>query len=61
MTPDQIIAETAEKWGEYIQMADDKSAIMTRLLASLLIQERKKNEYYEKRIKSMERLHNVSF
>lgn len=60
MTPDQVIAETADKWEEHIQMADDKSAIMCRLLASLLIQEREKSDYLQKRLKTLERLQNVS-
>jgi chaperone required for assembly of F1-ATPase len=61
MNPDQLIDEITDKWNEYIEMADDKSAIKCKLLANLLIKERQKNEYLEKRMKTLERIYDVSF
>ena len=60
MTPDQVIAEISNKWEEHIEMADDKSAITCRILASLLIKEREKSDYLERRTKQYERYYDVS-
>jgi len=60
MTPEQLISDISEKWGEHIEMADDKSAITCRILANLLIQERQKSDYFEKRTKNYEKYYNVS-
>lgn len=55
MNPDQIINEINNKWSEYIEMADDKSAIICRLLASDLSKQMHENEYLKKRLKTYER------
>jgi len=52
MTPEQIIKDVQEKYGEYIEMAEDHSATTCNILACLLIKERKDNEYYKKLLKN---------
>ncbi len=45
MTPQMIIDEINEKYGEYIEMQDNPQEHLTLILAKLLIKERQENEF----------------
>jgi hypothetical protein len=56
VNPEEIIKEINDKWGEYIEMAEDPSAITCRILAHLLIKERQETEYLRKKLKNYGRI-----
>lgn len=59
MNTDDILKEVQDKYGEYIEMADNPSAITCRILACLLAKERENSEYHKKRTKQDESITNV--
>lgn len=61
MKPEDVINEVRIKWMEYLEMADDPSAMLERLLASMVIQERKKSEYNDKVLRTQARISNYDF
>ena len=51
MDHDKIIIDLQLKYGEWLEMAGDKSsALMIHILASLLIKEREENSFLKKRL-----------
>ena len=52
MSPKDILNEIEEKYGEHIEMAEDRSAIKCNILASLLLKERENNQYYRSILKN---------
>ncbi len=56
MNPTEFITHILyEKWAEHIEMADDKSAFLCRILAFELSKQMQEVEYLKKRIKTYER------
>lgn len=56
MTAQQVIAEVEHKYSEWLEMAGEKApVILNSILATLLVKEREKIEYYEKRLRNFER------
>ena len=53
MTPDELIKEVQEKYGEHIEMYVDTTAITCKILAALLIKERQDSEYNKKLLKQV--------
>ena len=57
MNENKVIQDLIEKYGEWFEMAEDQSsALMIKILVKKLIQERTKNEYYEKLLKAISKL-----
>lgn len=48
MKTEQLIDEVIEKYGEWLEMADDAPNMLIEILANLLIKERELNDYYKK-------------
>lgn len=44
---DKLVMEVEEKYGEYLEMVEHRSAITSRILAALLIKEREHTKYYK--------------
>ena len=57
MTPEDIIKEVEEKWSEYLEMAEDCSAMTCNILAHQLLKERQNTDYLKKRLKNYEKLY----
>ncbi len=51
MTPEKIIIEAYAKYGEWLEIAGEKSPqLMINILASMLIKEREQNAYLQRRL-----------
>ncbi len=49
MNPEKLIEDVSSRYSEWLEMAGDNSpAILSQILASLLLKEREKTSYYEK-------------
>ena len=56
MTSQDIISEVNDKYSEWLEMAGDNSpALLTDILASMLLKERENNELLSKMIKNYQR------
>ena len=50
----KVLRDLIEKYGEWFEMAEcHSSALLIKILAKKLIQERAKSEYYEKLLKTI--------
>lgn len=56
MTYNLLLNELDQKYGEWLEMAGDQApVVLNGILAQLLVKEREKIVYYEKRLKEIER------